>query len=73
MSEEPASKKPKVKEEKENFIWTDDEVELLLSVVNNYKVKYIAKGIDWESNKEKYVDITAEFNGLYPSKKNKFH
>ena len=31
------------------FQWTDDEVELLLSVTYEYKVKNSAESIDWES------------------------
>ena len=39
---------------KEDFRWTDDEAQLLLSVTNEYKV---AEGVDWESVKNKYTDI----------------
>ena len=31
------------------FSWTDDEVELLLKVTNEYKVSKTADNVDWES------------------------
>ena len=37
---------------KKDFVWTDDESELLLNVTHNYKVAEI---VDWESVKSKYV------------------
>ena len=55
-----AGKKPKEKIDKtkaHNFVWTDDEVQLLLEVTNDYKVSKAAKNIDWESCKSKYTDI----------------
>ena len=41
-----AGKKPKEKSDKtkaDNFVWTDDEVQLLLEVTNDYKVSKAAK------------------------------
>ena len=32
----------------DTYKWTDDEVELLLTVTKEYKTKQIAKSIDWE-------------------------
>ena len=55
-----AGKKPKEKSDKtnaDNFVWTDDEVQLLLEVTNDYKVSTAAKNIDWESCQSKYTDI----------------
>ena len=43
------------------FTWTDDEVELLLKVINEYKVRKTTEGIDWESVKRKYSDILDPF------------
>ena len=43
------------------FTWTDDEVELLLKVTNEYKIRKTAEGIDWESVKRKYSDILDRF------------
>ena len=55
-----AGKKPKEKSDKtkvDNFVWTDDEVQLLLEVTNDYKVSKAAKIINWESCQSKYTDI----------------
>ena len=55
-----AGKKPKEKSDKtkaDNFVWTDDEVQLLLEVTNDYKVLKAAKNIDLESRQSKYTDI----------------
>ena len=49
----------KTKERKEEFIWSDDESELLLSITHEYKVKQLLKGTDWESVRSKYSDILA--------------
>ena len=45
------------RKEKEDFKWTDDESELLLSVTHEYKVKKLSESIDWESVRTKYDDI----------------
>ena len=39
------------------FIWTDNEAELLLNVAIEYKTKKAAESVDWESVKSKYSDI----------------
>ena len=39
----------------DTYKWTDDEVELLLTVTKEYKTKQIAKSIDWESCVDKYM------------------
>ena len=39
------------KRRKKQFIWSDDEVELLLNIANNYKTSKAAKSVDWESVK----------------------
>ena len=36
------------------FVWSDDEAELLLNVSIEYKVVKAAESIDWESVKSKY-------------------
>ena len=41
----------------DTYKWTDDEVELLLTVTKEYKTKQIAKRIDWESCVDKYGEI----------------
>ena len=74
-----AGKKPKEKSDKtkaDNFVWTDDEVQLLLEVTNDYKVSKAAKNIDWESCHELYREHypssqkeSAEIEKEYPHKK----
>ena len=48
---------PKNKDKKKEFTWTDDKVELLLNVANDFKVSKAAESVDWESVKSKYSDI----------------
>ena len=43
------------------FSWTDDEVELLLKVTNEYKVSKAAENVDRESVHKKYSDILDRF------------
>ena len=43
-------------------MWTDEEVEMLLSCTHEYKTQKAAKGNDWESIKTKYTDILAMFH-----------
>ena len=65
-----AGKKPKEKSDKtkaDNFVWIDDEVQLLLEVTNDYKVSKAAKNIDWESCQSKYTDILELYREHYPS------
>ena len=40
---------------KEAFIWTDDEVQLVLTVTNEYKVAKSFESIDWESIQSKWA------------------
>ena len=51
-----AVKMPKEAGKKE-FQWTDDEMELLLNVTHEFKVRKISENVDWESVKTKYDDI----------------
>lgn len=51
----------------DTYKWTDDEVELLLTVTKEYKTKQIAKSIDWESCVDKYCEILEAYNAHYPS------
>ena len=41
--------------------WNDDEVELLLKLTNECKVKNENENIDWESVQRKYTDILDRF------------
>ena len=60
-------KKKSDKTKADNFVWTDDEVQLLLEVTNDYKVLKAAKNIDWESCQSKYTDILELYREHYPS------
>ena len=41
----------------DSFVWSDDEVELLLKVTHEYKVSQASENIDWETCQTKYSDI----------------
>ena len=49
------------------FSWSDDEVELLLKVTQEYKAAMAAQSIDWESSQSKYGDILERYREYYPS------
>ena len=51
----------------DTYKWTDDEVELLLTVTKEYKTKQIAKSTDWESCVDKYGEILEAYSAHYPS------
>ncbi|KAM4628576.1 uncharacterized protein ACJ7VT_001052 [Polymixia lowei] len=51
---------------KETFVWTDDEVELLLRVTLDYKSTKLQDHVDWESCHAKYSDIFDAFLAQYP-------
>ena len=55
----------------QTFVWTDDEVELLLKVTYEFKVKKAAENVDWESVRSKYGDIWDEFKLQMPSSPDK--
>ena len=55
----------KVKEQA--FVWTDDEVELLLKVTHKYKVKKAGESVDWESVRSKYSDLWEQLKLQLPS------
>ena len=52
------------------FIWTDDEVELLLKVSIEYKTSKTNENSHWESWQSKFRDILHLFNEQYPSTEN---
>lgn len=62
--------KSKAKAKPESFVWTDDEVELLLKITEEYKVSQTAVNVDWESCQSKYADILELFSQQYPSAEN---
>ena len=47
---------------KASFVWSDEEVEMLLSCTNDYKSQKAAEGNDWESVRTKYGDIQTMFH-----------
>ncbi|XP_038123785.1 uncharacterized protein LOC119771735 [Cyprinodon tularosa] len=49
-----------------SLVWTDDEVELLLRVTLDYKVKRLQESVDWETCHSKYSDIMSAFQEQYP-------
>ena len=51
---------PKKKSEKKSkeYIWTDDNAQLLLEVAHDYKIKHLAEGTCWESVKMKYFSCS---------------
>ncbi|TDG97485.1 hypothetical protein EPR50_G00226550 [Perca flavescens] len=49
------------------LVWTDDEVELLLKVTQEYKEDRAAVNVDWESLQTKYGDIFERYQENYPS------
>lgn len=50
-----------------SYVWTDTEVELLLSVTLEYEVNKIQENEDWESSQSKYSSILALFLEQYRS------
>ena len=61
MSQENSTKKSK-----KNFLWSDDETALLVQVIIDYKSTKASIGLDWESIKSKYEDITERLQSRYP-------
>ena len=55
------------KAKEQAFVWTDDEVELLLKVTHEYKVKKAGENVDWESVRSKYSDIWEQLKRQLPS------
>ena len=49
-----------------NFTWTDEEITLLLHVVIAYKTGKAGEGVDWETVRSKYEDLTKMFLEKYP-------
>ena len=57
QSKKKAVSKKNAPPPKEEFVWSNDEAELLLNVTNDYKVTKVSESIDWESVRSKYKDI----------------
>lgn len=56
-----SASKGKVTKGKENFVWTDTEVELLLSITQEYKTQKTNEGVYWDSCKNKYSELNEMF------------
>jgi hypothetical protein len=54
------------KKQMTDFIWTDDEIQLLLEAVLSYKTTCEYEGICWESVKAKYQKIMEIYVERYP-------
>lgn len=63
--EMPPNRAPKNKEKKD-FVWSDDEAELLLNVTHDYKIQHLVNGTCWKSVKSKYADILELFRKELP-------
>ena len=70
MSKSKQTPKKTEKEAINSFIWTDDEVELLLKVTMEYKTSRAIENVDWESCQNKYGDIYKLFLDQYPTPEN---
>ena len=70
MSKSKQNPKKSDKEVNNSFIWTDDEVELLLKVTLEYKTSRAIENVDWESCQQKYGDIFKLFLDQYPTPAN---
>ena len=74
----PPKKKAKTeptqeKEHLSNLVWSDDEIELLLGVVQAFASEKEFEGAELESVKSKHEDIRKEFVTLYDQKGLKEH
>jgi len=49
-----------------NFTWSDEEINLLLHVVIDYTVGKAGEGVDWETIRSKYEDVTKNVFGKVP-------
>ena len=54
------------KEKPDVFVWTDDEVQLLLKVTLEYKRSKAIENVDWESIQNKYTEILTIFKERLP-------
>ena len=50
-----------------NFVWEDDEVELLLNYTTDYRTKKAMEGTDWEFVQRKYEEIMQIYKENIPS------
>ena len=62
----------KRKVENNEFLWTDDEVQLLLEVTSDYKSQCEFQGENWETKRSKYGNICDRLLVQYPSDAEKY-
>ena len=60
--------KSKANGKPESFIWIDDELELLLKVTEEYKVKQTAENVDWESCQSILTFLNSSYHSIHPQK-----
>ena len=56
------------KKAEKGFSWTEEEAALLVKVIIDYKACKSSLGLDWETVKSKYEEITERFRASYPKK-----
>ena len=56
------------KTQKANFVWTDEETALLVKIIIDYKAAKSNLGLDWETVRMRYEEITERFRDSYPKK-----
>ena len=61
------SDQSQTKEKADVFVWTDDEVQLLLKVTGEYKTKNASENVDWESIQNKYAELLHIFREHLPT------
>ena len=59
-------KEAEKKVEKINFVWTDEETALHIKIIIDYKAAKANLGLDWETVKMRYEEITERFHDSYP-------
>lgn len=59
-------------EEKVVFSWMDEEEELLLSIVSDYKMEMAVERINWETCKERYEELVTRFVSKYTKETENF-
>ena len=67
MSTSTAQRKEKTEKEK-SYVWTDEETALLVKIVIDYKALKANLGLEWETIKNRYEEITTRFRSSYPTK-----
>ena len=66
MAPKNKTKTGESQEKSASFTWSDEELELLLSVILHYKADKEGRGFDWQSVKTKYDDLRNLFLERYP-------